>query len=161
MTGATLTLSGALLRTAAYRALGQFYACPTGPGPCPSPSRGPGPYTRRGARHAHALITNGPYAFLRHPGYAGLLLATIGFVMLHLDQASLSRGGSGVNVGGGVDVGQVCTMMRTIALIGALLGAVGAVRRIQYEEQALRERFKIEWELWAERVRYKLVPGVY
>jgi len=165
VTGITLALTGALLRTAAYRALGQFYACPPGPGPCPSPCRGPGPYTYRGARHAHALITSGPYAFLRHPGYAGLLLSTIGFVMLHLDQvgvglgAGVPRWGIGVIVGG--DVGQVCAMMRTVALTGTLLGAIGAIRRIQYEEQTLRERFKLEWEFWAEIVRYKLVPGVY
>ncbi|KAG9310497.1 hypothetical protein JVU11DRAFT_9643 [Chiua virens] len=69
--GTTLTLSGALLRSSAFRALGQFYACTnTGPGPCkptrPSGSKPRGPYG-----HAHALITTGPYAYVRHPGYAG------------------------------------------------------------------------------------------
>lgn len=143
--GTTLALTGALLRYAAYHALGQFYACP---------NPGPGPCTPRGARHAHALITAGPYAFVRHPGYAGLVLCTTGLVMLHLD---VHLGSSGVSWG----VGTMSVGMRTVALVCAMLGTVGAIRRIRDEERALRARFKGEWEAWAERVRYRLVPGVY
>ena len=141
--GMTLALTGAYLRYAAYRALGQFYACPNlGLGPCVP--RG----TQAQARgHAHALITAGPYTFVRHPGYAGLLLCTAGLVMVQFDAL---KSGLGMSVG-----------MRAVALICAVLATVGALRRIQEEETSLRARFKGEWERWAKSVPYRLVPGVY
>lgn len=74
--------------------------------------------------------------------------------MLHLD---VHLGSSGVSWG----VGTMSVGMRTVALVCAMLGTVGAIRRIRDEERALRARFKGEWEAWAERVRYRLVPGVY
>jgi protein-S-isoprenylcysteine O-methyltransferase Ste14 len=76
-----------------------------------------------------------------------------------MDKVYLGSGSSGVaswGVGEGVSVA-----MRTVALVCAILGTVGAVRRIRDEERALRVRFKGEWEAWAGRVRYRLVPGVY
>jgi hypothetical protein len=161
--GTTIAFAGAFLRYAAYSALGQFYACPNqGPGPCTPIPRGARSHAHaRG--HAHALITTGPYAFVRHPGYAGLALCTTGLAVLQLDalmdKVYLGSGSSGVaswGVGEGVSVA-----MRTVALVCAILGTVGAVRRIRDEERALRVRFKGEWEAWAGRVRYRLVPGVY
>ncbi|KAI9461097.1 hypothetical protein HD554DRAFT_1527211 [Boletus coccyginus] len=150
--GMTLALAGAFLRYAAYDALGQFYACRNrGPGPCV-------PVVLRGAQrgHAHALITIGPYALVRHPGYAGLALCTMGLVMLQLDALKASD-----LAPWGVIVERVSFGMRHVALVCAILATGGAVRRIPDEERMLRARFKGEWEVWAERVRYKLVPGVY
>ena len=78
-----------------------------------------------------------------------------------MDKVRLGSGSSGVASWGvgewvGVSVG-----MRTVALVCAILSTVGAIRRIRDEERALRVKFKGEWEAWAERVRYRLVPGVY
>ena len=75
--------------------------------------------------------------------------------MLQLDVLK-GRGVGSWSASEGVSVG-----MRTVALVCAILATVGALRRIREEEQALRTRFKWEWEAWAERVPYKLVPGVY
>jgi len=148
--GTTLALAGAYLRYAAYNALGQFYACPNrGLGPCVTRGQ---PHARG---HAHALITTGPYAFVRHPGYAGLVLCTTGLVVLQLD--TLKAHG----VGSWSGSGEVSVGMRTVALVCAILATVGALRRIRDEERALRARFKGEWEAWAGRVPYRLLPGVY
>ena len=149
--GTTLALAGAFLRYTAYDALGQFYACRNrGPGPCTPVPCG----AQRG--HAHALITAGPYATVRHPGYAGLVLCTTGLVVLQLDALKASD-----LVPWGAVVEWVSVGMRNVALVCAILATVGAMRRIPDEERMLRARFKGEWEAWAERVRYRLVPGVY
>ncbi|KAG8220625.1 hypothetical protein J3R82DRAFT_2883 [Butyriboletus roseoflavus] len=140
--GTTLAITGALLRRAAYRSLGQFYACPN-----------------LGTGHAHALITTGPYAFVRHPGYAGLVLCTTGLVVLHLDALKIPMSSSGVSSWGIAE--RVSVWMRTLALVCAILSTVGAVWRIRDEERALKARFKGEWEAWAERVQYKLFPGLH
>ncbi|KAF8546465.1 hypothetical protein OG21DRAFT_1371148, partial [Imleria badia] len=101
------------------------------------------------------LIMTGPYAFVRHPGYAGLVLCTTGLVVLQLD--TLKAHG----VGSWSGSGEVSVGMRTVALVCAILATVGALRRIRDEERALRARFKGEWEAWAGRVPYRLLPGVY
>ncbi|KAF8124147.1 hypothetical protein EV363DRAFT_1271670 [Boletus edulis] len=147
--GTALALTGAYLRYTSYHALGQFYACPNrGEGPCVPR------VARSGRGHAHALITTGPYAYVRHPGYAGLVLCTAGLVILHLDA---------LKTGGGEGIGRIGVSVgtRTVALVCTMLGTVGTIRRMQDEERSLRARFKGEWEAWAQRVPYKFVPGVY
>jgi protein-S-isoprenylcysteine O-methyltransferase Ste14 len=42
-----------------------------------------------------------------------------------------------------------------------VLTFVGLLSRIGTEDEALRRVFGAEWEKWAGRVRYKLVPWVY
>lgn len=78
----------------------------------------------------HELITSGPYRFVRHPIYSGLLLAFVG--------AALARGdGRGV-----------------VALVLALWALW---RKLRIEEQWMRERFGSAYEEYARRVA-ALVP---
>ncbi|GII82697.1 hypothetical protein Ssi03_06870 [Sphaerisporangium siamense] len=58
-----LFAGGIMLRTAAIRALGALYTH----------------HVLR--RDEHPLVTTGPYRFVRHPAYAGMLLANLGFVL--------------------------------------------------------------------------------
>lgn len=41
-------------------------------------------------RERHELVTTGPYRFLRHPAYAGMLLANLGFVVFFANPASVT-----------------------------------------------------------------------
>lgn len=41
-------------------------------------------------REQHVLVVTGPYRFLRHPAYAGMLLANLGFVVFFLNPASVT-----------------------------------------------------------------------
>lgn len=65
LAGTLLAAAGGLVRAACYRALG----------PC---------FTFELAiRAGHRLVTHGPYARVRHPGYAALLLAIAGTAAWH------------------------------------------------------------------------------
>lgn len=80
----------------------------------------------------HRLIDSGPYAFVRHPIYAGLLMGTV---------ALLSISG------------------RTFAVIGFVLVVVGIFLKARLEERFLREELGAEiYAAYAKRVPM-LVPG--
>ena len=63
-----------------------------------------------------------------------------------------------------------CKLFRACVLYGRLvafwLSVVSAVvlslvLRVPNEEEILKEKFGEEWTEWAEKVRYRFVPGVY
>ena len=82
----------------------------------------------------HYLVTSGPYRFIRHPSYCGLLLMSLGVV-----------------------VGYVSW----IGLAGlALLLLPGMAYRIQVEEKLLRTQFGADYQEYASRT-HKLLPGIW
>ena len=82
----------------------------------------------------HRLVTDGPYAFARHPSYTGALLATLALgILAH-------------NV-----IGLVVLMVPVTAVM---------LHRIGIEERALRRAFGAEYVAYAARVK-ALVPGVW
>jgi protein-S-isoprenylcysteine O-methyltransferase Ste14 len=81
----------------------------------------------------HVVCDSGPYRFVRHPGYAGNLIAMPGIV-LALDSAW------------------------TLVPVG--LALVVAVIRTALEDRTLQEELRGYLE-YTSRVRYRLFPGVY
>jgi protein-S-isoprenylcysteine O-methyltransferase Ste14 len=81
----------------------------------------------------HVVCDTGPYRFVRHPGYAGNLLALPGIVL------SLSS-------------------MWT--LIPAAVALIIAVIRTALEDRTLQEELP-GYRDYAQRVRYRLIPGIY
>jgi protein-S-isoprenylcysteine O-methyltransferase Ste14 len=82
----------------------------------------------------HKLATSGPYAYVRHPIYAGLLgmLVATGLAVSHW-----------------------------ISLLAALLiFFIGTVIRVRSEDRLLREAFGEQFENYAQRVS-AIVPGLY
>jgi protein-S-isoprenylcysteine O-methyltransferase len=87
------------------------------------------------AVHAdHRLVTRGPYRFVRHPSYTGILLAFIGL--------ALSTG----------------SLLAVPALLVPTLLAFGV--RMRREEAALRSALGVAYERYAATTK-RLVPGVY
>ncbi len=80
-----------------------------------------------------AVVASGPYGYVRHPMYAGVLLLVVGTALLLGSWAGL--------------------------LVGALLGGVVA-RRAVLEERLLRERLD-GYAAYMARVRYRLVPRLW
>jgi protein-S-isoprenylcysteine O-methyltransferase Ste14 len=91
------------------------------------------PIPRIQSERGHAVITAGPYRFLRHPGYTAALLAAVT---------------SGIALGSWIS-----TFIAPIALILLL-------RRTTVEDRML-QRDLPGYADYAARVRYRLVPGIW
>ncbi|MFA6494902.1 MAG: isoprenylcysteine carboxylmethyltransferase family protein [Candidatus Paceibacterota bacterium] len=80
----------------------------------------------------HELVTSGPYRFVRHPIYTGMLLAMVG---------------TGLTVG-------------YIWLIPLVIGVMVFVRRISVEEQMMTEQFPDTYPEYKKRTK-ALIPFVW
>ena len=81
----------------------------------------------------HVVCDSGPYRFVRHPGYAGNILALFGIVLA---------------------LGSVWT------LIAAAVALIIAVIRTVLEDHTLQEELP-GYRDYVRRVRYRLIPGIY
>jgi len=81
----------------------------------------------------HLVCDTGPYRFVRHPGYAGSMLPLFGIVLA---------------------LGSVWT------LIPAAVATIIGVIRTALEDQTLQEELS-GYRDYAQRVRYRLIPGIY
>jgi len=81
----------------------------------------------------HLVCDTGPYRIVRHPGYAGNMLPLPGMVLA---------------------LGSVWT------LIPAAVALIIAVIRTALEDQTLQEELP-GYRDYAQRVRYRLIPGIY
>jgi len=72
----------------------------------------------------HCLITGGPFAFVRHPMYLGVILASVGGLLIY----------------------------RTWTFVFTTVTFLGLVLRARREEQALAAEFGQQWEAYRQRV---------
>ncbi|KAA1471345.1 hypothetical protein DENSPDRAFT_837323 [Dentipellis sp. KUC8613] len=128
LAGLALLTLGALLRKSSFRHLGPLYTY------------------QLSIRDTHTLVTFGPYAYVRHPGYLGAMLTFVGAGICMLGPGALLHD-SGV-LGAAV-------VLWLVVMAGALLA------RVPVEDAALRREFGEEWERWRRRVTWAVLPGVY
>jgi protein-S-isoprenylcysteine O-methyltransferase Ste14 len=81
----------------------------------------------------HSVITTGPYRIVRHPGYVGMILASLSPPLI---------------------IGSL------YALIPAGLGIILVIIRTSLEDKTLRNELNGYTE-YAKEVRYRLVPGIW
>jgi protein-S-isoprenylcysteine O-methyltransferase Ste14 len=81
----------------------------------------------------HVVCDSGPYRIVRHPGYAGNILALLGIVL---------------------------ALSSMWTLIPAAVALVIAVIRTALEDQTLQDELP-GYRDYAQRVRYRLIPGIY
>ena len=81
----------------------------------------------------HVVCDSGPYRIVRHPGYAGSILSLPGIVLA------------------------LCSVW---TLIPAAVALIIAVIRTSLEDQTLQEELP-GYRDYAQRVRYRLIPGMY
>ena len=114
--GTMLAAAGILYRQYAVRWLGAFFR------------------TQVTLLDDHRLITDGPYARLRHPTYSGALLTCVGI---------------------GLVTGSLIALA---AMVG--LPLIALAYRIRIEERALAEHFGAAWSAYRERTA-ALIPGLW
>ncbi len=85
------------------------------------------------SERGHTVCTTGPYRFVRHPGYAGVLLQDIGVPLL---------------------------LGSWWALIPGLLGTAAMVARTVFEDRTLRAGLD-GYSDYAQKVKYRLIPMVW
>lgn len=81
----------------------------------------------------HVVCDSGPYRFVRHPGYAGNMLALFGIVL---------------------------ALSSLWTLIPAAVALIIAVIRTTLEDRTLQEELSGYLD-YVQRVRYRLIPGIY
>jgi protein-S-isoprenylcysteine O-methyltransferase Ste14 len=81
----------------------------------------------------HVVCDSGPYRVVRHPGYAGNVLALLGIVL---------------------------ALSSTWTLIPAAVALIIAVIRTVLEDQTLQDELP-GYRDYAQRVRFRLIPGIY
>ncbi|KAI0046194.1 hypothetical protein FA95DRAFT_1573323 [Auriscalpium vulgare] len=103
----------------------------------------------------HKLVTSGPYAIVRHPGYTAMLLVQFSLPLLCLSPGSGSWWW-------GAGVAHTSLGHAVVGTWAALLGHVTlAVCRAFVEDALLHKMFGTEWEAYARSVRYRYIPGVF
>ena len=115
-TGFILLISGLTLRLYAVYSLGTLFI------------------TQLSIQTNHRLINKGPYHYIRHPSYTGLILSFCG---------------TGVAIGDFLSL-----LILTIPLIYIL------IKRINIEEPLLQQHFGKDYDLYCQQTK-KLLPGLY
>ncbi|KAI0365386.1 hypothetical protein BV20DRAFT_1056456 [Pilatotrama ljubarskyi] len=134
--GLSSLVFGVALRKACYDALGHHFTF------------------QLAVLNEHKLVTSGPYSIVRHPSYTAMIASVMGMVVAQLAPGSWIRESGVLNASKGRVLVRACVLWLSWQL-------VGMVRRVPKEDAVLRKEFGGQWEEWAKRVRYALIPYVY
>ncbi|KAI0337210.1 hypothetical protein BDW22DRAFT_969825 [Trametopsis cervina] len=102
----------------------------------------------------HKLVTDGSYAYVRHPSYTGALLVSIGALMLNYGRGSFWAEHALQNQGLWMWLGLFDIALKYVFFSGA-------VGRCKVEDDVLKAHFEDEWVRWAQKTKYRMVPFLY
>ncbi|KAH9924401.1 uncharacterized protein B0H18DRAFT_1119938 [Fomitopsis serialis] len=129
-------VAGGALRYRCYRTLGRFFTL------------------ELAVHKGHKLVTEGPYRYVRHPSYTAWSLGSVGVGLMSVTRGSWLRESGLLETQWGRMAFAFCTLY-------ILYGTVGLTVRAPTEDEMLRREFGEEWEAYARRVPYRLVPYVF
>ncbi|EJF60913.1 hypothetical protein DICSQDRAFT_170772 [Dichomitus squalens LYAD-421 SS1] len=132
LVGTAFVYAGSLFRLWSYRALGSLFTYEVT------------------IKNDHALVTWGPYAYVRHPAYTGVLFILLGEQLMQFGMEGYVPH---------------CGIAHTPFVVfiyiwryGSLFTAYSLYKRCRVEDGQLVERFGAVWEDYAAKVRCKLLP---
>ncbi|KAI1791146.1 ICMT-domain-containing protein [Ganoderma leucocontextum] len=134
--GSLLGIAGGLIRLSCHRALGRLFTW------------------EMSVRDDHELITSGPYLVVRHPSYTGLALIACGNIMLLSSKGSYFVEAGLWNTVAGKAL--ACSLSAYLTLITLSLFA-----RAPEEDVMLRKEFGAQWDQWAKRTPWRVIPFIY
>jgi protein-S-isoprenylcysteine O-methyltransferase Ste14 len=116
----------------------------------------------------HKLITHGPYRFVRHPSYTALLSVCSGYTLFLFTAGTFGKEcfiGSGTifleSLVHRLDVKGVFGFLYVFGQVGFFIEAIPwVVRRSFVEDEVLKRKFGKEWEEWARKVRWNVIPYI-
>ncbi|PIL28934.1 hypothetical protein GSI_08981 [Ganoderma sinense ZZ0214-1] len=135
--GFVLLCLGGALRQACYTTLGRFFTY------------------QLGVFKDHKLVTWGPYAVVRHPSYAAFAMAAAGLLLVQFGPGSYLYESGALAESGWVAAIAVGWVLWVLSVV------VVSVMRVEKEDQVLKKEFEKEWEEWAHKTPYRLVPYLY
>ncbi|KAG7449854.1 uncharacterized protein BT62DRAFT_928602 [Guyanagaster necrorhizus] len=134
--GTTLVILGGVIRLICFRTMGEMFTF------------------EHTVKKEHRLMTTGPYSFVRHPSYTGMIMILVGTGLWQACPGSWTRESGYLQAWPGA----FCAAAG-ILWLGTLCMAF--ILRSSEEDAVLSKQFGEEWNEWAKIVRYRLVPGVY
>ncbi|KAI0372281.1 hypothetical protein BV20DRAFT_940449, partial [Pilatotrama ljubarskyi] len=134
--GWLLIMSAGALRLACYRAMGKHFTF------------------QITIREDHRLVTRGPYSVVRHPGYSALLMIVLGTMLTFFGSGSWlwECGVLATPIGKAFGIAWVADLL--------YVPVVMVFFRLKAEDELLKKEFGKEWEEWAKRTPYWLIPGI-
>jgi protein-S-isoprenylcysteine O-methyltransferase Ste14 len=136
LAGSLLVMVGGMLRFYCMLTLGKFWSFPLS------------------VRKEHRIVTSGPYSIVRHPSYTGFLLQCIGIIITHGSEGSWMRQSGLLQV-------PYVKVLAAIVFFMLTTGVFMAIYRSVVEDKMLQRALGEDWENWAKKVKYRLLPGVY
>ena len=132
--GTLLTALASLLRLSSFGSLGRYFTYQLAILP------------------SHALVTTGPYAYIRHPSYVALPFAIFGWNLSFTSHGTVLREW----------FGESNTEWAVLtSMVGMLYVCWQLAKRAELEDEVLKEEFGKEWEDWARVVKYRFIPWLY
>ncbi|KAI1784938.1 ICMT-domain-containing protein [Ganoderma leucocontextum] len=102
----------------------------------------------------HRLVTTGPYAIVRHPAYTAFIMTDVGCLM------TLMLPGSYMYESGMLKAPWVAVCAALWAMVHVAI-SLTAVKRVPVEDAVMRKEFGSEWDAWARKTPYALIPYIY
>ena len=134
--GCLLGTAGGLIRMWCHRELGRLFTW------------------QMAVRDDHKLVTTGPYAYVQHPSYIGWALMVAGNIMLVLNKGSyVMESGIWDSAAGRVATSSVVVYISFVTY--------SLFTRMRKESEVLYRRFGTEYEIYAKRTPYWLIPYIY
>lgn len=134
--GVALTLAGTMLRMTCFHTLGRLFTF------------------LHTTRAHHKLVTTGPYAHARHPGYAGVVLVKVGAGLCALGRGAWLRECGVWHAHASV------RWMVGVYIVWSTVEVAALLVRAPREDRSLRQKFGAEWEAYAKRVPWMFIPHV-
>ncbi|KAH9830763.1 uncharacterized protein C8Q71DRAFT_321330 [Rhodofomes roseus] len=105
-------------------------------------------------RDGQRLVTHGPYSYVRHPSYTAVTLGAICIILMHVAQGSWTKECGILQTPAGRAFGMLHVGLCVFLTLSVAWRTAG-------EDGMLRNHFGKEWEAYAQRVPYRMIPYVY